>query len=239
MAEEFRNWLSGPPSTNTYAGTDEGGGAVYTSVQDPNWKPPSDLPTTKYGSYADVHAYDVPSNRGVGGFELINHDLWYDDPNYGPITPKWNTIDPSSQKNGYDMIGPIFAAVLGTAVGIPWYATMGLTAAKTVGGSDRENPMIGEIAAYTKGAAGLSPSAPGASSTESVSSPEEGLTSLFSRFASFVSPTTEAPKEEEQQKIEETKIPTTETTDLYSTLQESNKRLTTLYSLLSSDQKQV
>ncbi len=102
----------------------------------PYYVDPKGLPTTKYG--------DITSIRQVGGpFDLRDESIQYDDPNYGKITPSQNTIDPSSQKNWMDYIGPL-AVGLATAglggAGLPWYASAGLSAAK-MAGSGTFNPL--------------------------------------------------------------------------------------------------
>jgi len=80
------------------------------------YAPGPNAPQTKYGSPLDVRAYDQPSGQGAGGFKMIDPSLWYNDPNYGPITSSRNTVDPSKQSNFYDLIGPlIMSLVLGGA----------------------------------------------------------------------------------------------------------------------------
>ncbi len=97
---------------------------------------PTRLPKTKYGDVTEVR----PSQ--FGDFKLKNENIKYDDPNYGSITPTLNTIDPSSQKNIYDLIGPIMAAVLTAGAGAPWWLAAGLSGAKFLGGLG-EDPYTG------------------------------------------------------------------------------------------------
>ena len=66
-------------------------------------------PKTQYGDATMARASD-------GAFTLINPKNQYADPNYGNITSTANTIDPSKQRNIYDLIGPLaMSAVLGGA----------------------------------------------------------------------------------------------------------------------------
>lgn len=85
------------------------------------------VPTTKYGDVSLVRPSDF------GDFKLKNPNLKYDDPNYGSITPTTNTIDPSKQRDIYDLIGPIYAALITAGAGAPWFMTAGLGAAKAIG----------------------------------------------------------------------------------------------------------
>lgn len=100
----------------------------------PYYVDPKGLPTTKYG--------DITSIRQVGGpFDLRDKSIQYNDPNYGQITPSQNTIDPSSQKNWMDYIGPLAVGlVTAGAGGLPWFANAGLSAAKMLG-SGSFNPL--------------------------------------------------------------------------------------------------
>jgi hypothetical protein len=101
------------PGQNTYTTSADGSNMTELGEAKYDW---SKLPTTKYGSAGDVRSYDQPSGQGTGGFKLKDPNAWYDDPNYGPVTAKSNVIDPSSQRNIYDMIGPLYmSAVLGAA----------------------------------------------------------------------------------------------------------------------------
>ncbi len=54
----------------------------------------------------------MPANPG----SLANSSLVYNDPNYGAITPTYN--DKTNWKNGYDWIGPAYAALLTAGVGM-------------------------------------------------------------------------------------------------------------------------
>ena len=66
-------------------------------------------PKTQYGDATLARAAN-------GAFTLKNPSLQYNDPNYGQITTTANTIDPSSQRNIYDLIGPLaMSAILGGA----------------------------------------------------------------------------------------------------------------------------
>lgn len=96
-------------------GSNEGGGYSIPDMYQYSVDP-SKLPTTRYGDVNSFRPYDVPSGQGQGGFKLRNSAEYYDDPNYGPITPMSNLIDPSKQRNFYDMIGPlVMSGVLGAA----------------------------------------------------------------------------------------------------------------------------
>lgn len=88
----------------------------------------SKLPTTQYGNVSLV--------RPVGqmGFKLRNPNLQYNDPNYGLITPTTNTIDPSSQRNFYDMIGPLAMTLVLGGAGLAAAGGVGAGAAPLAGG---------------------------------------------------------------------------------------------------------
>lgn len=82
----------------------------------PYFVDPTQLPQTQYGDITMVRPIDQPSGQAVGGFKLRNPGLQYNDPFYGQITPTGNTIDPSKQRDFYDMIGPLaMSAILGGA----------------------------------------------------------------------------------------------------------------------------
>lgn len=113
LVDEGYMTLSEPTYSEGYA---QGEGATWVN---PQWNytltPTSKAPATRYGSDpTQIRPYDVPSGRGGGA--LRDPNLWYDDPNYGPITPRSNTIDPSSERDIYDMLGPAaMSIVLGAA----------------------------------------------------------------------------------------------------------------------------
>ncbi len=65
------------------------------------------------------------------GANLINPSMVYDDPNYGKITTSVN--DKINQTNGYDMIGPIFAALLTAGAG--WAAAPAIAGAELGAGA--------------------------------------------------------------------------------------------------------
>ena len=87
----------------------------------PYFVDPTKLPTTPYGDITQIRQIDQPSGNAVGGFTLRNPNAVTNDPNYGLITSTQNTIDPSSQRNIYDLIGPlVMSGVLGAA-GAGWF----------------------------------------------------------------------------------------------------------------------
>ena len=66
-------------------------------------------PKTQYGDATLARAAN-------GAFTLIAPKNQYTDPNYGQITTTANTIDPSKQRDIYDMLGPLaMSAILGGA----------------------------------------------------------------------------------------------------------------------------
>lgn len=104
-------YLASPASTGVNEGGEFNNPAVYRYNLDY-----SKLPQTKYGSLMDVRQMDTPSGQAVGGFKLKDPNAKYYDPNYGWITSSQNTIDPSSQRDWHDLIGPVvMGAVLGGA----------------------------------------------------------------------------------------------------------------------------
>lgn len=108
--------ISYGPRRESTGGVPDNGGEGYATTTLPYSVDIGKLPSTRYGPISQVMRYDTPSGQGEGGFKLRNPNAKYFDPNYGWITPRANTIDPSSQTNGYDMIGPIvMSAVLGAA----------------------------------------------------------------------------------------------------------------------------
>lgn len=139
----------------------------------PYFVDPTKLPSTPYGDITSIRAVDS-SGQVPGGFKMINPSMVYNDPNYGMITSGKNTIDPSSQRNWYDMIGPLAmsAVLMGagslpafggatlatageTATSLPWYSKLGMSLAKmATSGIKPISTDLGIPAAMQQGATG-------------------------------------------------------------------------------------
>ena len=147
-------------------GGDSGTGPAY----DVSYATTSKAPTSQYGALGTFRGYDVPSGK-ASGWDMRNSNLWYNDPNYGPITPLSNTVDPALQKNWMDYMGPLVMAAVTAGAGslpafgveagmaaagaagaagaatsstIPWYVNALMSGAKVAGGM--MNPLSPNVA---------------------------------------------------------------------------------------------